>query len=131
MTHRPRLIIVLVIFACLCVAAFMAGAIRFLGAVGTLEWGMIGALVAYFLFGVRLCWRGDWHKVGFIANGLPVYALVFTTLGIVGAAAHGIDQSHMAETFNQMLLALVPNAVGTFLMQVLRELAWRSAEEEV
>lgn len=97
-----------------------------------MEYAMIGFLFVYFLFGVIAAWRENWEVTRHIANGLPMWALTFTGIGIVNAAIGltGTDTNTLLMVFKNLALAISPNIVGVFLMVWLREIALWCGNEE-
>lgn len=132
MNMRPRFVIVNVTVVALGVAAWLSG--WFDGFVGLhrAEWAMLAFLAAYFAVGLRAAWHCDWTLARHIANGLPMWALGFTGLGLVMAVSGltALTPDALATVFKNLVLAIVPNFVGVLLLVWLREIAhWCGGEE--
>lgn len=99
---------------------------------GYVELIMAAFLFAYFMIGVRAAFNWRWNIVRHIANGLPMWALAFTGLGIINAAVGltGTSTDQLIEVFKNLALAIAPNILGILFMVWLREIAlWCSNEE--
>ena len=97
-----------------------------------IEYAMIAFLISYFSIGVIAAAVKNWEIVRHIANGLPMWALVFTGMGIVNAAIglSGVETDILLKVFKNLALAISPNIVGVFLMVWLREIALWCGHEE-
>lgn len=129
---RPRFVIVNAVALALCAAAWQAGWLDGLTALTGAEWTMLGFLLAYFSIGLVAAFRCDWKLVGHIANGLPMWALGFTGLGLVMAVAGltAMTPEMLLSVFRHLALAIVPNVFGVLLMVWLREIAFWSGDRE-
>jgi len=96
------------------------------------EYAMIIFLLLYFLFGVFASMRKNWFVVRHIANGLPMWSLVFTGIGIINAAIGlvNVETETLILVFKNLALAISPNVIGVFLMIWLREIALWCGHEE-
>lgn len=97
-----------------------------------MEYAMISFLFFYFLIGTVASLLKKWEIVRHVANGLPMWALVFTGLGIINAVAimTNTDTETLLSVFKNLTLAISPNIVGVFLMIWLREIALWCGHEE-
>lgn len=129
---RPRFVIVNAMAVALSAAAWYAGWLDGLAALTNAEWAMLAFLVAYFAVGLTAAFRRDWRLVGHIANGLPMWALGFTGLGLVMAVADlkAMTPETLLTVFRHLALAIVPNVFGVLLMVWLREIAFWSGDRE-
>jgi len=129
---RPRFVVVNAIAIALTAAAWQAGWLDGLTALTNAEWAMLAFLVAYFAVGLAAAFRRDWRLVAHIANGLPMWALGFTGLGLVMAVADlkAMTPETLLTVFRHLALAIVPNVCGVLLMVWLREIAFWSGDRE-
>lgn len=129
---RPRFVIVNAIAIALTAAAWQAGWLEGLAALTGAEWAMLAFLGVYFSVGLAAAFRRDWSLVGHIANGLPMWALGFTGLGLVMAVAglKAMTPETLLTVFRHLALAIVPNVFGVLLMVWLREIAFWSGDRE-
>lgn len=97
-----------------------------------MEYAMISFLFLYFLIGTVASLLKKWEIVRHVANGLPMWALVFTGLGIINAVTimTNTDTETLLSVFKNLTLAISPNIVGVFLMIWLREIALWCGHEE-
>lgn len=97
-----------------------------------MEYVMILFLLAYFMVGIISSLFKKWEIVRHIANGLPMWALVFTGIGIINAAIglSNTETDTLLIVFKNLALAISPNIVGVFLMIWLREIALWCGHEE-
>lgn len=96
------------------------------------EYAMLIFLFGYFAIGSIASWFQNWHIVRHIANGLPMWALAFTGIGIINASL-GLTNTTpeiMITVFKNLALAIAPNIVGVLLMIWLREIALWCGHEE-
>jgi len=109
-------------------AGFLTGFLKLHG----IEYAMILFLFAYFIIGVITSILKKWEIVRHIANGLPMWALVFTGIGIINAAIglSNTETETLLTVFINLALAISPNIVGVFLMIWLREIALWCGHEE-
>ncbi len=129
---RPRFVIVNAVAITLAGAAWHAGWLDGLSALTNAEWAMLAFLGIYFSIGLAAALRRDWRLVGHIANGLPMWALGFTGLGLVMAVAGltAMTPETLLTVFRHLALAIVPNIFGVLLMVWLREIAFWSGDRE-
>jgi hypothetical protein len=129
---RPRFVIVNAIALTLAAAAWQAGWLDGLAALSNAEWAMLAFLMIYFGVGLAAAFRRDWKLVGHIANGLPMWALGFTGLGLVMAVSglKAMTPETLLTVFRHLALAIVPNVFGVLLMVWLREIAFWSGDRE-
>ncbi len=129
---RPRFVIVNAVALTLAAAAWHAGWLDGLSALTGAEWAMLAFLGAYFSVGLVAALRRDWRLVGHIANGLPMWALGFTGLGLVMAVTGitAMTPETLLAVFRHLALAIVPNVFGVLLMVWLREIAFWSGDRE-
>lgn len=102
-------------------------------AISVHELELIGQLFLFFLFGLACAWYGQWQTVSVVAYLLPVWALCFTTLGLVGTilTASSVAGTAGMDVFHSIGGAMVPNAVGVACMAWLQTLGYFSASERV
>ena len=129
---RPRFVIVNVIAVALVGAAWQAGWLTGLAGLGAAEWAMLAFLGLYFGVGLAGAVGGNWRLVGHIADGLPMWALGFTGLGLVMAVAGltSMTPETLLAVFRHLALAIVPNVFGVLLMIWLREISYWSGPDE-
>jgi len=130
--HTARFIIINTMLLTLMGVAFWANFLTGFLMLSVMEYFMIGFLSVYFVFGAFKAWREDWVVVRHIANGLPMWALTFTGIGIISAAIGltNTDTTTLLTVFKNLALAISPNVVGVFFMVWLREIAiWCGHEE--
>jgi len=129
---KARFIVTNGIMVAMLVAAAMSNWFAGFFALGYVELVMCVALFTYFMGGAIAAVRQRWDIVKHVANGLPMWALAFTGLGIINAAVGltGNSTEQLIQVFKNLALALAPNVFGVFFMVWLREIAmWCSGEE--
>lgn len=128
----PRFLIVNTALGTLFAAAWYAGWLDGLSSMPAAEWAMLWFLAVYFAAGLGAAARGNWSLVRHLANGLPMWALGFTVLGLVMATSGlgSLTPEALASVFRHIVLALVPNGAAILLFVWLREIAhWCGGEE--
>ena len=68
-----------------------------------------------------------------IGNGVPMWAICFTVLGLILTVTSIKDMTpeSLTNAFRNIILSLAPNLLGMLLMNWLRELAWWLGHEEI
>lgn len=101
-------------------------------ALGIVEYAMLVFLFVYFLGGAIAAIYKNWLIVRHVANGLPMWALAFTGIGIINAAVGltGTSTEALIIVFKNLALAIAPNIVGVLFMVWLREIALWCGHEE-
>ncbi len=94
---------------------------------------MLGALCLYAGWGMLAVLRGDWKVSRHVANGLPMWGLGCTGVGMVLAVSHlqGIDPGVMTQVFRQLAFAIMPNILAVVLMTWIREMMWWMSQEHI
>ncbi|MDA8051044.1 MAG: hypothetical protein M0002_13760 [Rhodospirillales bacterium] len=130
---RPRFVVINVMVAAVGIAAWRAGLFAAVPALGGKEAAMLAGLSLYALVGFGAAWRGRWETARHIANGVPMWALGCTGLGMLLAVngLHALTPAAMAVVFRDMAFAIAPNIAGVLLMAWLREAIWWCGGEEV
>jgi hypothetical protein len=121
---RPKFVALNLIALCLCVAAWRAGFFAFFDTFTAREVAMLVALTLYSFLGFVAAFLGRWNIAAHVANGLPIFALAMTGIGML-LATLGLDAltpQALAHVFRDMVLAISPNILGVLLMAWLREL---------
>ncbi|HTU55748.1 MAG TPA: hypothetical protein VMF62_17425 [Acetobacteraceae bacterium] len=123
---RPCFVIVNVMVLALGAAAWRAGLFAAVPALGAEETAMLAGLAAYAAVGFAAAFRGRWETARHIANGVPMWALGCTGLGMLLAVdgLRDLTPAAMAEVFRNLAFAISPNIAGVVLMAWLRELIW-------
>jgi hypothetical protein len=130
--HTAKFIVINTMLISLLGSAWWAGFFDgFLNLHG-MEYAMMLFLLAYFMIGIISSLFKKWEIVRHIANGLPMWALVFTGIGIINAAIGlaNTETDTLLIVFKNLALAISPNIVGVFLMIWLREIALWCGHEE-
>jgi len=130
---RPRFVVLTAMMAAVVLAAWRMGLLAAIPALGGKEAVMLGALGAYAAVGFGAAWRGLWETARHIANGVPMFALGCTGLGMLLAVngLHSLTPAAMAVVFRDMAFSITPNIAGVLLMAWLRELIWWCGGEEI
>lgn len=130
---KARFIVVNAIMITMLIGAAMGNWFAGFFSLGYIELIMASFLFAYFMGGVIAAIRHRWNTVRHIANGLPMWALAFTGLGIINAAVGLTDTSteQLIEVFKNLALAIAPNILGILFMVWLREIAMWCGDEEI
>lgn len=125
-TCKPRFIVVNVMMIAILIAAWRVGLLAAVPALGGVETTMLGALGVYAALGFAAAWRGRWQIAQHIANGVPMWALGCTGLGMLLAVngLHELTPAAMARVFRDLAFAIAPNIAGVALMSWLREVIW-------
>jgi hypothetical protein len=94
---------------------------------------LLGCLVLYALPGFIAVTQQNWKVVKHIGNGVPMWAICFTVLGLILTVTSIKDMTpeSLTNAFRNIILSLAPNLVGMLLMNWLRELAWWLGHEEL
>ncbi len=123
---RPCFVVVNVMALAVGAAAWRAGLFAAVPALGADETAMLAGLAAYATVGFGAAFRGRWETARHIANGVPMWALGCTGLGMLLAVdrLHALTPAAMAEVFRNLAFAIAPNIAGVVLMAWLRELIW-------
>jgi len=132
LNFKARFIVTNGIMAVMLFGAVMGNWFMGFFSLGYIEIIMGGFLLMYFIGGAIAATRKRWDIVKHVANGLPMWALAFTGIGIINAAAGLVDASteQLIQVFKNLALAIAPNIIGVLLMVWLREIAmWCSGEE--
>jgi len=132
MQRGPAFITINVIILALLGAAWRAG---FFSMVGLFQWHEIAMLIALFTYasiGLVAAGLGKWQTATYIANGIPMWALTFTVLGLLMGAGSlkTLNPEEAASVFRELVFAIAPNGAGVLLMSWIRELAWWCAGEQ-
>lgn len=130
--HKSRFIIANTMLISLLVSAWWSNFFSGVFSLDRIELAMISFLFLYFFVGIICSWTKKWNIVRHIANGLPMWALTFTGIGIINAAIQltSANTDTLIFVFKHLALAISPNIVGVFLMVWLREIALWCANEE-
>lgn len=93
---------------------------------------MLGGLFVYSLGGFIAVCRKCWATARHIANGIPMWALGCTGLGMLLAVhnMHSVNSAALTSVFRNLAFSISPNIVGVMLMAWLRELIWWLGHEE-
>lgn len=128
-----RFIVINAIMITLMIGATLGNWFVGLFSLGYTELIMASFLFIYFMGGVIASFRHKWNIVRHIANGLPMWALAFTGLGIINAAVGltGTSTEQLVEVFKNLALAIAPNILGILFMVWLREVALWCGYEEI
>ena len=123
---RPRFVILNAMMAAVLIAAWRAGLLDAVPALGPDEAIMLGALGVYAAAGFCAAWFGRWQTARHVANGVPMWALACTGLGMLLAVngLHSLTPAAMAQVFRELAFAIAPNIAGVALMAWLRETIW-------
>jgi hypothetical protein len=130
---RPRFAVLNAMMLAVGVAAWRLGLCAAVPALGRAEAIMLGALAAYAAVGFAAAFAGRWEIARHVANGVPMWALGCTGLGMLLAVdgVHALTPAAMAGVFRDLAFAISPNVAGVVLMAWLRELVWWCGGEEV
>ncbi len=130
---RPRFVVVNAMVAAVLIAAWRAGLFAAVPALGADEAVMLAALGVYAAAGFGAAWLGKWETARHIANGVPMWALGCTGLGMLLAVdgLHSLTPAAMAQVFRELAFAISPNIGGVALMSWLREAIWWCGGETV
>lgn len=124
--HRPRFVIVNVMMGAVLIAAWQAGLFASVPALAGTEAAMLSILGIYAAVGFAAAWCRRWESARHIANGVPMWALGCTGLGMLLAVngLHSLTPVAMAQVFRELAFAIAPNVAGVVLMSWLREAIW-------
>jgi hypothetical protein len=128
----PCLVVVNVMVLAVGAAAWRTGLFAAVPSLGADEAAMLAGLAAYAAFGFGAAFCGRWETARHIANGVPMWALGCTGLGMLLAVdrLHALTPAAMAEVFRNLAFAIAPNIAGVMLMAWLRELIWWCGGEQ-
>ena len=131
--HLTKFIVIHVTIAAVVFALWRAGALASLHMLNWTEVFLLGCLVLYALPGFFAVTQQNWRVVKHIGNGVPMWAICFTVLGLILTVASIKDMTpeSLTNAFRNIILSLAPNLVGMLLMNWLRELAWWLGHEEL
>lgn len=123
---RPRFVTINAMVVALAIAAWRAGLFAAVPELGAAELMLVGSLAVYAAIGFGAVWRGRFETARHMANGVPMWALGCTGLGMLLAVAqlHSLTPEAMARVFRELAFAITPNIAGVALMAWLRELLW-------
>ncbi|MGH7118155.1 MAG: hypothetical protein ACREFP_04060 [Acetobacteraceae bacterium] len=123
---RPRFVVVNVMMLAIAIAGWRAGLFVAVPALGAADVAMLAALAAYAAIGFGAAWYERWQTARHIANGVPMWALGCTGLGMLLAVngLHSLTPVAMARVFRELAFAIAPNIAGVALMAWLREVIW-------
>jgi hypothetical protein len=93
---------------------------------------MIFGLFLYSGIGFIAAFFKKWSIVRHIANGIPMWALACTGLGMSLAIYYmgDISSDSLIPVFKTIALSIFPNIVGIFLLAWLREIAFWTGNEK-
>jgi hypothetical protein len=131
--HLAKFIIVHVTIAAVVFALWRAGALASLPKLSWVEVVLLGCLLLYALPGFIAAIQRKWTVVRHIGNGVPMWAICFTVLGLILTVTSIKDMTpeSLTSAFRNIILSLAPNLLGMLLMNWLRELAWWLGHEEI
>jgi len=97
------------------------------------EYIMMAFLIFLFLSGVFYCLKRKWETVYFVANTLPIWALICLGLTIYNSLvnAHEVSPEVAFNILKAAGLGILINAFGIFLMLWLKKLAYFMGNEHV
>jgi hypothetical protein len=130
--RRPCFVVVNVMVLAVGAAAWRTGLFTAVLSLGADETAMLAGLAAYAAVGFGAAFCGRWETARHIANGVPMWALGCTGLGMLLAVdhLHALTPAAMAEVFRDLAFAIAPNIAGVMLMAWLRELIWWCGGEQ-
>jgi hypothetical protein len=131
--HLARFVVIHVTIAAVAFALWRTGAFGSLPLPDREEIFLLGCLVLYSIPGFIAVSQRNWAVVKHIGNGVPMWAICFTVLGLILTVASIKDMTpdSLTNAFRNIILALAPNLLGMLLMNWLRELAWWLGREEL
>jgi hypothetical protein len=132
-TNRQKFVLLHIMFGAILFGLYRLGVFSGLPNLGYLEYILISALALYGLGGIICALINKPETARHIANGVPMWALCFTVLGMVSAAGSitNLNNESLVLVFKNLAFAITPNAVGVVLMVWIRELTWWIYNEEV
>jgi hypothetical protein len=131
--HLTNFIVIHVTIAAITFALWRGGALASFPALNVEETVLLSCLVLYAIPGFIAVFQRKWAVVKHIGNGVPMWAICFTVLGLILTVASIKDMTpdSLTGAFRNIILSLAPNLVGMLLMNWLRELAWWLGREEL
>ena len=130
---RPKFVTVNAMVLALGFAAWRAGFFDAIPALGWREITMLAALGAYAAVGFAAALAGRFETARHIANGVPMWALGCTGLGML-LAVNGLGSltpAALAAVFKGLAFAIAPNIAGVVMMAWIREAIWWAARENI
>lgn len=130
---RPRFIVINVAILALIYSGWRIGLFEAFSYLGTAEIIMLAFLACYSLTGFIAAWKGQWGVARHVANGIPMWGLGLTGLGMVMAVARNgsLTEDGMLQTFRDLTFSITPNILGVALLAWIREIAWWCSGEEI
>jgi hypothetical protein len=131
--HLTKFIVIHVTIFAVVFALWRAGVLASLPMLNREEFFLLGCLVLYAIPGFVAVTQQNWATAKHIGNGVPMWAICFTVLGLILTVASIKDMTPESLTiaFRNIILSLSPNLLGMLLMNWLRELAWWLGREEL
>lgn len=123
---RPRFVTINAMVLAVGVAGWRLGLFAALPELGNAELMLLGFLGVYAAIGFGAAALGRWETARHVANGVPMWALGCTGLGMLLAVSglHSLTPEAMARVFRDLAFAITPNIAGVAAMAWLREILW-------
>lgn len=123
---RARFVVVNVMMLAVLIAAWRIGMFGAVPALGEIEIVMLAALACYGSVGFAAAFAGRWESARHLANGIPMWGMAFTGLGMLLAVTHlrSLTPDGLSAVFRDFVFAISPNVLAVALMAWLREVLW-------
>ena len=117
---------------CLLFLAWYCGLFAAIYSLCSYEYILLAALCVYASVGFVAAAKQKWSVVDHVANGIPMWALAATGLGM-SLSVFTISNAAVSliPIFKTIALSIVPNILGIALMAWLREVAYWCGNEDI
>jgi hypothetical protein len=131
--YAAKFVVLHATVAALVFALWRAGAFALAPDLGWFELCLVGLLCLYSVPGFLAVIQQRWEAAGHVANGIPMWGLALTGIGMLVSVAQlkALTPDAMAQVFRNLAFSITPNIVGVVLMAWIRELAWWLGREKI